>query len=446
MLHRSLWEKGKSGFSSLNRNKSEVLFSLLIIFLPTQFGKHFWPDFAYLLGFRIDYLSPTLFFTDCLVLLLFLSVLLAKQKRLQCQDFFSRHKLFFLLLGVLLIVNTCVALSLPLAVYGDVKLLEFLFVGIYAAGFIRRSEIPRLTFLLVISGTGESILAIWQHIWQRSVGGIFYLVGERQFTAQTPGIANASVDGHLILRPYGTLPHPNVLAGFLLSALIFAVFLLKRFSGAKRALVIVFLGLGSVALLLSLSRMVIILWILLTLWWTLSLAWRKLGKKWILGFCLGILLLGTLLLLRFFPDAVIRLVGTRLSETAITTRIVLLSQGLTLVSRHPLLGVGLDNMLPALAALSPKEYPWQLQPVHMIYLAGLIEVGVMGMLFFLYFLVLTIKRCSVLIKEKSMHLQLPIVLAFVCLLAIGFVDHYSVTLQQGQLLFSVMAGLIWIRK
>src|SRR6266704_691714 len=49
-----------------------LLFSLLILFLPTQFGKHFWPSFSIIQGIRVDYLSPTLYFTDILIILLFL--------------------------------------------------------------------------------------------------------------------------------------------------------------------------------------------------------------------------------------------------------------------------------------------------------------------------------------------------------------------------------------
>src|SRR5689334_11072958 len=48
-----------------------LLFYTLIILLPTQLGLHLWPDWALVLGRRVDYLSPTLFITDILVGLLF---------------------------------------------------------------------------------------------------------------------------------------------------------------------------------------------------------------------------------------------------------------------------------------------------------------------------------------------------------------------------------------
>src|SRR5579872_1357131 len=50
----------------------KIIFYLFIFLLPTQFGKHFWLDFSYVLGQRVDYLSPTLYTTDILVTALFL--------------------------------------------------------------------------------------------------------------------------------------------------------------------------------------------------------------------------------------------------------------------------------------------------------------------------------------------------------------------------------------
>jgi len=37
------------------------LFWLLVFLLPVQFGRHFWPEWSYVMGLRIDYLSPTIY-------------------------------------------------------------------------------------------------------------------------------------------------------------------------------------------------------------------------------------------------------------------------------------------------------------------------------------------------------------------------------------------------
>jgi len=52
---------------------SVLFFYLLILFLPTQLGRHFFFDFSFVSGIRIDYLAPTIYLTDILVLLLFIA-------------------------------------------------------------------------------------------------------------------------------------------------------------------------------------------------------------------------------------------------------------------------------------------------------------------------------------------------------------------------------------
>ena len=47
-----------------------VICFLLICSIPIQLGKHFWPASAFVSGIRVDYLSPTLFFTDILLFVL----------------------------------------------------------------------------------------------------------------------------------------------------------------------------------------------------------------------------------------------------------------------------------------------------------------------------------------------------------------------------------------
>ena len=46
----------------------DLLLFLTLLFLPTQLGKHFWPDFSYIYSLKIDYLSPALYLWDLLVI------------------------------------------------------------------------------------------------------------------------------------------------------------------------------------------------------------------------------------------------------------------------------------------------------------------------------------------------------------------------------------------
>jgi hypothetical protein len=48
---------------------SNILAGLIIFFSATQLGYHFWPLSSLVYGIRIDYLSPTLYFLDCLIIM-----------------------------------------------------------------------------------------------------------------------------------------------------------------------------------------------------------------------------------------------------------------------------------------------------------------------------------------------------------------------------------------
>jgi hypothetical protein len=67
---------------------------------------------------------------------------------------------------------------------------------------------------------GESLLVVAQMANNGSLNGIFYWLGERNFTFNTVGIAQMSVFGRGLIRGYGTFSHPNSLAGFLLVSLV----------------------------------------------------------------------------------------------------------------------------------------------------------------------------------------------------------------------------------
>ena len=114
-------------------------------------------------------------------------------------------------------------------------------------------------------------------------------------------------------------------------------------------------------------------------------------------------------------------------DESITQRESLVQSSEAMIKNHPIFGVGLNNFLTNLPAFE------KVQPVHNIFLLVLSETGIVGISFFLWFLIKTIK------KVQSSYLLLLIS----CLLSLGMFDHYFLTLQQGQLLFAIILGLCW---
>jgi hypothetical protein len=72
--------------------------------------------------------------------------------------------------------------------------------------------------VVVISAFFQSLVAILQFIWQKSLGLTF--LKESAFSVYDPGVAKVLINGDVFVRSYGFFPHPNVLGGFLAVSLL----------------------------------------------------------------------------------------------------------------------------------------------------------------------------------------------------------------------------------
>lgn len=360
----------------------KYIFILLLILLPAQLGYHFWPEWSYVSGIRIDYFSPTLYVTDLLILLLFL---------LEIPKFKFLISKKFLIIIPLIILNTYFSLSPAVSAYKWLKIGEIAFL----AWFIAKRAQFEVKWLLVPVAY-EAVLAIGQFWAQGSLGGVWYWLGERMFSGTTPGIANAIINGQLLLRPYGTFSHPNVLGGFLAVALSL---ILARFPRNSRKLTVVVVLLGYVALFLSMSRVTIVVGVVASLW---------VLKKRLLWLLVPLLLVAP----RFLT----------IETESIAARQVLNTVALTEWQKMPVWGTGLGTA--SLYGAKVANYALAFQPTHNIYLLILAETGILGGL--ATFFLLRRVRWGFLM---------------VAVAVLGLFDHYLLTLQQGQLLLALVLGL-----
>ena len=430
--------KVKTEFWSLSPDKiSKLFFYLLIVSLPTQLGKHFWPNFSFAYGLRLDYLSPTIYFTDILILLIF--IFSFKTFLTWIKHIPREQLLVFVLFLVSLSLGLASAKNYWAGTYGIVKFLEFSFLAYFVSKKYKLFNKTVLFSCVFVSIFFEALLTFWQYLNQGSIGGIFYFFGERAFNAATPGIANASVNGQLFLRPYATFSHPNVLAGFF----VLSILLLLLFSFRNKKLMltkIVGIVLGTFALLLTLSRTAIFIWItylvlLFGLWMYKKYKKRKLNPYLLVAIILACLIVVIFIILQ--NNYILqRFLTTQLSDESVVQRQLLVSQSLNMFWQNPLLGVGINNFYNNINLF--KDNVFLIQPVHNIFLLILSETGIIGLC---AFLALLLKTFIVVVKKQNKFLLL-------CLLAIiflGMFDHYFLTLQQGQLLFTVILSLSLIQ-
>jgi O-antigen ligase len=418
--------RDRSGFSYLSLVSTGLLF-LLWLFLPMQLGKHLWLPFSLVNGIRVDYLAPTLYGTDLLVGSLILIQVLARGLPKK-KDLIKVGVIMTLLLLPILWVD-----QPALHGYGLVKLGEL--VGLFwAAGQVRLAPQKKLIALLVVL-CGLSLLVMFQVARQGAVGGGWYWLGERSFTATTPGIAQAQIGGRLWLRPYGTFSHPNSLAGFVLVLWWLGVDL---FTGLKpqvrRRFQLGLVGAGAltlISLLLLWSRTA---WVVALV--TVGLVvgrWQRKPGSWgpftvgVVGFGLALPAL-THLWLSIFPSA----------PESFQLRDQLSTVGVNLFIAQPIFGVGIKGFIPQLAHWQLALSRAFLQPIHNGFWLVLVETGLVGFVGLVFGLVKTTRR---LVKNQRWGLWL----AWLAVLLLAANDHYWITLQQNQLLLALLLVGIWHR-
>jgi len=222
------------------------------------------------------------------------------------------------------------------------------------------------------------------------------------------------------LRAYGSFSHPNILAGFLVVAIIFCLWLLnkKEYKNIKLLLVI---GcyLLIVALFFTFSRASLLIFLVIIFYY---IFFKK--NKFIPITCL---LLIIFLSIMYLPLVKTRIIGNeRLEVKSNIERISGYNQAFKIIKNNILLGTGIGNYTVELQKTYPNQPAYFYQPVHNIYLLVLAEIGLMGVI--LFFIILYIKHYNYKI----------IFLYFSIILFLFFFDHFWWTLPSGILLVFVI--------
>lgn len=400
-------------------NRVEIyVFRLLIFLAPTQLGYHYFAKFSYVFGIRVDYLAPTLYLTDILVLILLFFFWLKKIRRLKLRAWFVG------LLGFA-IVNLIFSHFPLLGLYKWIKVIEFVFLGYYV--FTKKDLVLKRDILVPLSWSviAFSLIGLVQVIMQKTIGGPFYFFGERTFSSGTPGISLFRFFGRELLRPYSTFSHPNSMAGFMLAA----VLLLAFYSGKNKTLITkisVCVGLVSVFLSASLSSYIALATVLI-----FYLIFGRREKYLTKG---GIYLLFFAVVASLILPIISDNLATKEISENIYKRLVLAEAAGRVFASSPLWGIGLGNFIPNLPSLGIlPEISWWLQPVHNIFLLTLAEGGIVGL-----FLLVALFAKSFSFSPKNVWKVAP---ALLVIILTGCADHYWLTLQQNQLLLSLLLGL-----
>ncbi len=379
------------------------LFLLLIFFLPSQLGKHFFFSFSYLNGIRVDYLAPTLYLTDVLIFFIFLF-------NFSHIYSFLKDKKLILVIG-LFIINIFLSTNKYLAFYKFLKVFELIILFIVSGIFYKKINKKALLIVLIFSSLIQLFLSFYQFIYKQSAQGVFYFLGERRFSFSTIGIAKVFFDGKEFLRPYGSFSHPNSLGGFFL--LLYVFILTNKNFNKNLIFKNIFLLISSLLILISFSKVAIFTFIIINLFYFI----KKDGCK----FCL-------LAKIVIFLTIGLIFLTSQTDILSLEKRFFLFKNSFLILSKYFFSGVGLGNYLLAQNQLK-SIYPYFLnQPVHNIFLLFLNEVGI-------FIFLITIKYLVVFIRKNKINFYL-----ILTILITGFFDHYWWSLQQNFLLLAFIYG------
>ncbi len=322
----------------------------------------------------------------------------------------------------------------------------------------------------VLAGLGQSILALYQFFTQQVFASKWL-----GMAAQIPAVGGTCVvesDCFRWLRAYGSLPHPNVLGGFLAMALIFLFILLIL---AKHKWEKMFLWLCLPVILAGLfftfskSAFLALVVGVIFLGFFIFLSPAKKDKN-IFTEILMICLITLSTLTIFYSDPLItRLQGeTRLEVKSAQERIAYFEESKKLLEKNWLSGVGLGNFVLSDYMQSEIKQPsYDYQPVHNVFFLAAVELGVWGFLILVLIVAEILRRIynykidynfslmDVFSKFKiddnydlyreKFYWFLSTTAVFFALLVIMIFDHYLWTLYFGIILWWLGLGL-WLKQ
>jgi hypothetical protein len=403
-----------------------IVFIITVFLLPSNLFLVWRIPTAYINGHFIDYLAPKIYLSQLFIWYLWLATLLATRGRsLQIANFrLSR-------VWSIIMVSIVTILVVRIATQKDIATLSWLFnffTGpvLFALWLWRRESTSLKNLLwpaLILTTTFQAIVGIIQFFIQSELAGYWFL-GEPTLHPSLP-LAFDTISSVRTILPYGTTPHPNVLAGWLVIGML--SILIYWYISKKHIPWLVISGLVQVSCLWLTQSWSAILSLLFLLWmsWLVSHNWhQRFGFPSFKKLSFGIILAAITFWLtwwQWFPALTMNLSSNLpLEITSFSRRITLATTTLELIPRFPL-GMSLPGYFQEIFQAENTVIGTRfLQPVHH---AGLLIVILSGMWVILLPFIILIKA------QKYYPL---LFLVSLLILPIFNLDHYLSTLISGQ--------------
>ncbi|MBU2229152.1 O-antigen ligase family protein [Patescibacteria group bacterium] len=391
-----------------------------------------------------EYGTVSLYVVDVLLVLLIAIRFFAKGNEDNIKTIHG-HKLNILpfALGILILSFLSIywARDAYVSLYGVVRVAEG--VLLYWLISTSRFSLTKAGIAFGASAVLQSVIGILQFTFQKTISSKW--LGMALQESSVSGTSVVETATNRFLRAYGSLPHPNILAGFLVIGFIILLGLyLEKKSALKNILPGMF-ALVSAGLFVTYSRSGWLALLLAVIFFSI-VAFRK-SKRWriTIAKAAGIIVVVFLTFLLIYPETVSTRVASssRLEQKSFSDRATYFQQSKELLDENWLHGVGINNYTFAVKETVDSTLPGpEYQPVHNVYVLSFVELGLFGLIVFLALIVQIARNSWLELKKHTVNHWVVVYSAiFGAMVIIFFFDHYFWTLSVGIMLFWLMLGL-----
>lgn len=362
------------------KNLQKIIHYLLFIFvflLPIQTRWIYQP--AFVAGSPFEYGTLSLYISEILLALIIVLTILLIIPKIKNHNGLTELKrlkniILFLLIMLFFSLNVLFAINSELAFYKLTTLL--LGTCLFFVIVLTKPKTTSLAWSFVLSGFVQSATAIYQFMEQKIVANKWL-----GMAAQDPNILGTPIietSAGRWLRTFGTLPHPNILAGFLIISILLTVYLAinVKIKKQQRQLLMIFV-VSIIGLLTTLSRSAILALIVSLLLFSFLTRKQNETNRLITKFSLITLVIFVIFTVTY-PELITNRLGasTRVEQISTEERLSQYDDLPRMVKKDWMLGTGLGNYTISLTEMHPNLNAWDYQPIHNTFLLIVAELGI----------------------------------------------------------------------
>jgi O-antigen ligase len=440
LYHMTLMRTIRQNFDSHASRATNFLLYLLITLIPFSVRHVFETSWNFKTGAYSDFTSLSIYMSDfvliALILIFHVNFIFSLPK-LEKKFILPRIWIYFAVASVIwLVIELLVQnrTTLPLQIYFSFRIICL----IVLAGLVSQIRVSRekIGWLFTVLGAIQSIIAIIQFYTQQSIG--LYSLGESHLSPDAFGIAKIVSHGTKLIRGYGTFPHPNLLAAFLVVSLFFNLYLLtKTYQKPRGGIIYATLALNIYGLFLTFSRGGILAFGVGFALFTLLLLTNK-DFVTVNRLVLPVVVIIAISIAILAPYLSTR---TTITDSSTKERLFYDEIGEKQISAQPFLGLGPGTSVLHMKQFSSQDLEsWDIQPIHNYYLIAWSEWGLGAILLLMLILIPIVG----LFMPNLLSLDRKQIIAGaigVSILVLFIFDHYFYTIWPTQLLLWLLIGL-----